>query len=76
MEWYKVVHSIKGMQHDNSVAVSYWINERLKYIITFSKTKEMYYLCEVNEENKVVKTKEKSRLPTDLEKKINLKGCD
>ena len=76
MEWYKVILSIEEMQHDNSVAVSYWISERLKYIITFSKTKEMYYLYEVNNENRMVKTKEKSKSPIDLEEKLNLKGSD
>lgn len=74
--WYRSVNKLKGIPTAEKIAVTYWENLKLKYVITFSKIKEMYYLYEINEENKVVKSKEKSKSPIDLEKKLNLKGCD
>ena len=75
-DWYRIVNKLKGIPTAEKIAVSYWESLKLKYVITFSKIKEMYYLYEINEENKVVKSKEKSKSPIDLEKKLNLKGSD
>lgn len=74
-DWYRIVNKLKGIPAAEKIAVSYWESLKLKYVITFSKSKEMYYLYETNEENKAVKSKEKSKTPIDLEEKLNLKGC-
>ena len=73
--WHRLVKNLKGFPTSEKIATTYWENLKLKYVITFSKSKEMYYLYEVNKENKVVKTREKSKSPIDLEQKLNLKGC-
>lgn len=75
-DWYRLVEMLKGIPSAEEVTVTYWENSKLKYVITFSQLKQIFYLYEVNEENKVVKSKEKSKSPIDLEKKLNLKGCD
>ena len=72
-DWYRLVKKLKGVPTAEEIAVSYWESLKPKYVITFSKIKQMFYLYEVNKENKVVKTKEKSKSPADLEKKLNLK---
>lgn len=74
--WYRLVRMLKGIPSAEEIAVTYWRDSKLKYVITFLKIKQIFYLYEVNEENKVVKTKEKSKSPVDLEKKLYLKGCD
>lgn len=75
-DWYELVKKLKGILPAEEVVVTYWKSSKLKYVITFSKIKQIFYLYEVNEENKVVKTKEKSKSPIDLEKKVNLKRGD
>lgn len=75
-DWYRLVGMLKGIPSAEEVTVTYWRDSKLKYVITFSKIKQIFYLYEVNKENKVVKTKEKSKSPIDLEQKLNLKGCD
>lgn len=75
-DWYRLVEMLKGIPSAEEVTVTYWRDSKLKYVITFSKIKQIFYLYEVNKENKVVKTREKSKSPIDLEKKLNLKGCD
>lgn len=75
-DWYKLVGNLNGIPSTEKITVTYWENSKLKYVITFSQLKQIFYLYEVNEENKVVKSKEKSKSPIDLEKKLNLKGCD
>ena len=75
-DWYKLVGNLNGIPSPEKITVTYWENSKLKYVITFSQLKQIFYLYEVNRENEVVRTKEKSKSPTDLEKKINLKGCD
>lgn len=75
-DWYKLVGNLNGIPSTEKITVAYWENSKLKYVITFSQLKQIFYLYEVNEENKVVKSKEKSKSPIDLEKKLNLKGCD
>lgn len=75
-DWYKLVGNLNGIPSTEKITVTYWENSKLKYVITFSKIKQIFYLYEVNKENKVVKTREKSKSPIDLEQKLNLKGCD
>lgn len=75
-DWYRLVRMLKGIPSAEEVTVTYWRDSKLKYVITFSKIKQIFYLYEVNKENKVVKTREKSKSPIDLEQKLNLKGCD
>lgn len=76
IDWYRLVGMLKGIPSAEEVTVTYWRDSKLKYVIAFSKIKQIFYLYEVNKENKVVKTREKSKSPIDLEKKLNLKGCD
>ena len=75
-DWYKLVKRIESIEiaHNEIVATTYWKDSELKYVVTFSKTKQMYYLYEVGAESSTIKTKEKAKSPVDLEKKINIEG--
>ena len=68
--WYKILKNTKDISASEEAVVSYWTNSVLQYIITFSKTKQMYYLYEVSG-NVAAKTKAKSKSPIELEKKIH-----
>ena len=72
-DWYKLVKTAK-IAHNEIIVTTYWKGSELKYIVTFSKTKQMYYLYEVRAGGDIVKTKEKAKSPIDLEKKINIEG--
>lgn len=74
MVWYQTVDKLKGVLPSEIVATSYWIGEEIKYIISYSKVKDLYYLYEVGADNKAIKTKDKAKTPIDLEKKIHLEG--
>ena len=74
--WHDLVEKFKGIPPSEKVIVTYLKDSMVKYVITFSKIKQIFYLYEINNENRMVKTKEKSKSPIDLEKKLNLKGCD
>ena len=49
--------------------VAYAFEDKIKYVITSLPLRDVYYLCEVND-NKCLKTKKKAKNPMELEKYI------
>lgn len=73
MEWFQTINKIKGIAKSEIIVTSCWIREQIKNVITYCQIKHLYYLYEIEVDNKAVKTKDKAKTPIDLEKKITFK---
>lgn len=56
---------------NETIWVQYAINNKVTHVLTSKATRDMYYLYEVGENDKLIKTKYKSTDPTELEKWVH-----
>lgn len=72
--WYEQLVKEVKIKPPEKIAVSYWIEDNIKYIISQNEMTKVFFLYEKDIKlEKFIKTAFKAKNPNDLEKKMNLK---